>query len=129
VNAGGDLAVLGTPPHADGWSVLLDDVGEQLVTLRSGALATSSVRQRRWTVAGEPRHHLLDPVTGMPSTTHVLAATVVAASCRQAEVAAKTALLMGAEHGAAFLASHHLAGMLVTDEGVAWRVGAWSAEG
>ncbi len=128
VNAGGDLAVLGTPPHADGWSVLLDDVGEQLVTLRSGALATSSVRQRRWTVAGEARHHLLDPITGMPSTTHVLAATVVAASCRQAEVAAKTALLMGAEHGAAFLASHHLAGMLVTDEGVAWRVGAWSAD-
>ncbi len=128
VNAGGDLAVLGTPPHADGWTVLLDDVGEQLVTLRAGALATSSVRQRRWTVAGEARHHLLDPVSGLPSTTHVLSSTVVAASCRQAEVAAKTALLMGAEHGAAFLASHALAGMLITDEGVAWRVGAWSTD-
>jgi thiamine biosynthesis lipoprotein len=78
-------------------------------------------------VAGEARHHLLDPVSGLPSTTHVLAATVVAASCRQAEVAAKTALLLGAEHGAAFLASHDLTGLLITDDDVTWRIGAWSA--
>jgi thiamine biosynthesis lipoprotein len=127
VNAGGDLRVLGSPPHADGWTVLLDDVGEQVVTLEAGALATSSVRQRRWTVGGEVRHHLLDPVTGLPSTSDVLTASVVAPTCRQAEVAAKTALLLGPEHGAAFLASHDLAGLLVTRDGSAWRVGAWSA--
>jgi thiamine biosynthesis lipoprotein len=127
VNAGGDLRVLGSPPHADGWTVLLDDVGEQVVTLHAGALATSSVRQRRWTVGGEVRHHLLDPVTGLPSTSDVLTASVVAPTCRRAEVAAKTALLLGPEHGAAFLASHDLAGLLVTRDGSAWRVGAWSA--
>jgi FAD:protein FMN transferase len=126
VNAGGDLRVLGSPPHADGWTVLLDDLGERVVTLHAGALATSSVRQRRWTVAGEVRHHLLDAVTGLPSTSDVVVASVVAPTCRQAEVAAKTALLLGTRHGAAFLATHDLAGLLVTRDGSAWRIGGWS---
>lgn len=126
VNAGGDLAVLGTPPGADGWSVILDEADERVVTVHRGGLATSSVLARRWTTAGMVRHHLIDPGTGLPSTSEVVTATVAAATCREAEIAAKVALLRGAAEGAAFLTGHDLAGLLVTADGPTWRTAAWS---
>ncbi|MEO8247035.1 MAG: FAD:protein FMN transferase [Chloroflexota bacterium] len=126
VSAGGDLAVLGTPPGASGWPVILDEANERAVTIHRGALATSSVLARRWTAGGAPRHHLLDPRTGLPSTGEVVTASVAAATCREAEVGAKVALLRGAAEGAAFLTGHGLAGLLVTADGATWRTGAWS---
>ena len=126
VNAGGDLAVLGTPPGASGWPVILDEANERAVTVHRGGLATSSVLARRWTAGGSARHHLLDPRTGLPSTSEVVTASVAAATCREAEVAAKVALLRGAAEGAAFLTGHGLAGLLVTADGATWRTGAWS---
>jgi thiamine biosynthesis lipoprotein len=126
VNAGGDLAVLGTPPGARGWPVILDEATERTVTVHRGGLATSSVLARRWTAGGTVRHHLLDPRTGLPSTSQVVTASVAAATCREAEVAAKVALLRGAAEGAAFLTGHGLAGLLVTADGATWRTGAWS---
>ena len=44
----------------------------------SGAAATSTTLRRRWLVDGEPRHHLIDPATGQPSTSDLTFVTVVA---------------------------------------------------
>jgi thiamine biosynthesis lipoprotein len=126
VNAGGDLAVLGTPPGTTGWPVILDEGDERTVTVHRGGLATSSVLGRRWTNGGVTRHHLLDPRTGLPSASDVVSASVAAATCREAEVAAKVALLRGAAGGAAFLTAHDLSGLLVTVQGDTWRTGTWS---
>ena len=125
VNAGGDLAVHGQPPNAGGWEIAIDGSVPGQVSLDSGALATSSVERRRWQVDGQPRHHLLDPRTGMPATTGVRSASVAAATCQQAEVAAKAALLLGPAAGSDFLLRRNLSGLLVTDGGDALRIGAW----
>ena len=117
VNAGGDLAVHGQPPNASGWEIAIDGSVPSQVSLRSGALATSSVERRRWQVDGQPRHHLLDPRTGMPATTGLRSASVAAATCQQAEVAAKAALLLGPAAGSDFLLRRNLSGLLVTDDG------------
>ena len=45
---------------------------------------------------GTPRHHLLDPATGVPAWTGVIAATALGATAVDAEIDAKAALLAGA---------------------------------
>jgi thiamine biosynthesis lipoprotein len=73
--------------------------------LRDQGAATSSVRRRRW---GEV-HHLIDPRTGLPSNSALDEVSVVAASGFDAEVIAKTALLLGPELAPTYCASHALA--------------------
>ncbi len=128
VDAGGDLAVRGTPPGLDAWPIALVDADDApTVRLDNGALASSSIARRRWRVGHEERHHLLDPRTGEPAASGLRAVSVVAPSCRVAEVAAKVALLLGPEGGPAFLDRHSLAGVLVGDDGMSTPVGSWRA--
>jgi thiamine biosynthesis lipoprotein len=125
VNAGGDLAVAGLPPGQESWSVAIDGPRETAVAVRQGALATSSVLGRRWKVNGTERHHLLDPRTGMPSTGPIVQASVAAATCAVAEVAAKMAVLSDLPGAIARLERYRLAALLLTSQGEAWRVGKW----
>jgi thiamine biosynthesis lipoprotein len=125
VSAGGDLAVTGLPPDEASWSVAIDGPWETVVAIRQGALATSSVLRRRWEVNGAERHHLIDPRTGMPATGPIVQASVAAATCGQAEVAAKMAILSDLPGAIGRLEQHHLAALLFTSQGEAWRVGAW----
>ncbi len=105
-NLGGDLMAVGAGPDGAGWSV---GVGAATVTLRDQAAATSSVRRRRWGAM----HHLIDPRTGLPSQTGVDEASVVAATAVDAEVAAKTALLLGWEMAPEWCRRHTLGHRLV----------------
>ncbi len=115
INAGGDLAVLGVPPGLDQWTVALP--GGALIGVRAGALATSGTTWRRWYQGAIAQHHLLDPRTGAPVQTELAVATVAAASCAQAEIAAKVAFILGVEAGLMFLQRHALGGVLVLADG------------
>lgn len=94
VDVGGDLRVAGSPP-VDGWEIGVDhgDGPVAVVNLRTGAVATSSVRRRRWRTAGGVVHHVLDPRTGTPSAGPFVAVSVAASTAWWAEVVA-TALLV-----------------------------------
>jgi len=96
VNAGGDLRVGGTPPRG-GLEVGIEDPHDAGVEalrlgLSAGALATTSVTVRAW---GHGNHHVIDPRTSLPAMTEVVQATVWAATCADAEVWSKAALLRG----------------------------------
>jgi thiamine biosynthesis lipoprotein len=125
VNAGGDLAVFGLPPGADAWNVAIDGPRPMVVAVREGGLATSSVLRRRWRIAGTERHHLIDPRTGMPAEGPIVQASVAAATCAAAEVAAKLAILTDLPGAIGRLESARLAALLITAAGEAWRVGTW----
>jgi thiamine biosynthesis lipoprotein len=101
-NLGGDLSAGGPGPAGSGWPVGLAGV---TVLLRDQGAATSSVRRRRW---GE-LHHLIDPRTGVPATTGLEEVSVVAASGVEAEIVAKTALLVGPDLAPVYCAAHALA--------------------
>ena len=66
-----------------------------MVGLWDGAVATSSVLRRVWTVGGRSRHHLIDPSTGRPSTPDLELVSVIAGEAWMAEVLAKAVLLRG----------------------------------
>ncbi|TAN35097.1 FAD:protein FMN transferase [bacterium] len=101
-NLGGDLSAGGPGPHGDGWPVGLAGV---TVMLRDRGAATSSVRRRRW---GD-LHHLIDPRSGVPARTGLEEVSVVADDGFEAEVVAKTALLLGPELAATYCAANALA--------------------
>ena len=98
VNLGGDLRVDGMAPQRDSWSVAIDDPRDRSleltrVPLTSGGMATSSRLDRCWEVDGVPAHHLIDPTSGRPADTEIVAVTAVAATAWWAEVTATWAFL------------------------------------
>src|SRR5262249_13693488 len=102
VDAGGDIALCGPRPNGDPWGIgvadpILPDRDLTLLRVASGGVATSGVDFRRWLRDGVWKHHLIDPRTGEPAETDLLSATVVAGSTADAEAAAKTVMLLGAE--------------------------------
>lgn len=130
VNAGGDLAVLGQPPGSnksdDSWPIAIE--GKETswtVPLHYGAMATSGIGRRHWRQGTEPRHHILDPLTGEPVNNELWSVTVVAARCELAEVAAKAAFIAGVREGTALLGAYGLSGLFVRRDGSWAPVGAW----
>lgn len=118
VNAGGDLGVRTVPGDAP---VLVDvadpfDPERNLISfgLRHGSVATSSTMGRRW---GSGWHHIVDPRTGRPTQSGVLAATVIAGTAAGAEVLAKACIVLGLREGIDLLEAKERHGLLVTREG------------
>ncbi len=102
-NLAGDLRATGNGPTGSvseagpGWPV---GFGGTTVLLRDGGAATSGTTGRRW---GDGLHHLIDPRTGAPATSDLVEVSVLAATGADAEILAKTALLLGAVRGATYL--------------------------
>jgi FAD:protein FMN transferase len=123
VEAGGDIAVSG--PLADGarWPIGIadpqwPDADLEVVLIERGGVATSGRDYRRWQKDGVWQHHILDPRTGQPAVTDVLSATLIAPTTREAEVAAKVALILGSEDGLSWIETRPpLAALLVLEEG------------
>lgn len=106
-NFAGDLRARGDGPDGDGWPV---GFGPTTVLVRDIGAATSGTGGRRW---GERLHHLIDPRTGLPADTDLTSVSVLAPTGAEAEVLAKTALLLGREAGARFLDERSLGSYLV----------------
>jgi thiamine biosynthesis lipoprotein len=113
VNLGGDLRAVGQPPASEGWVISVDDPAQaqrELVRLAlgDGAVATSSRLRRRWRTAGGEAHHLIDPATGTPAVTDVVAVTVVAGEAWTAEAISKDLVLSGPSGFARYPHAHAL---------------------
>ena len=130
MSIGGDMRAVGMAPMG-GWRVQLAEnsaaarsTGSDTVAINDGALATSSTTVRRWRSHGEAVHHLIDPRTARPADGPWRTATVVAASCVDANTAATAAIILGAD-AADWLARHDLAARLVARGGALTYVGGW----
>jgi len=121
VNVGGDLRVAGRPPTGTGWTVAVEHPHAAaplaVLGIGEGAVATSTTLRRRWLIGGEPRHHLVDPWTGEPSTSDLTLVTVVAADAWQAEVLAKAELLRGSARLFDLVGGTGAEALAVTDDG------------
>jgi FAD:protein FMN transferase len=119
ISCGGDVAVGGTSPGSP-WEIAVRSArtGAPVHVLRvgGGGVATSGVSSRLWRRDdGAFAHHLLDPATGEPAWTGLVAVTAVGATTVDAEVLAKTALLSGPERARTLVARR--GGVLQHDDG------------
>jgi thiamine biosynthesis lipoprotein len=128
IDADGDMAVRCAPGRF--WEVGVDDPRVPdglLAVLHLGAsqsmperwgVATSGTSIHRWNVAGEVRHHLIDPRTRKPAVSDVVQATVVAGSALRAEALAKAVVIAGTAAGFDLLERARARGAVVlTDRG------------
>jgi thiamine biosynthesis lipoprotein len=108
VSAGGDLAVRGPT------DVALPAGGA--VRVVRGGIATAGTERRRWRRGGTWYHHLIDPATGLPARSPWRGVSAAGASCLDADVAARSALLAGAD-GPEWLDRRGLPGRFVAEDG------------
>ena len=130
VAIGGDLAISGQPP-AGGWRVRVTDdhrgpldAPGQTITLRGGGLATSSTTVRRWQQGGVQMHHIIDPASGRPARAPWRTASVAAASCAEANIAA-TATLVRRAGAPEWLTAQRLPARLVAHDGAVLCLAGW----
>jgi thiamine biosynthesis lipoprotein len=130
VSFGGDNATAGTAPPG-GWRILLAEDSEtptdapgETVAIGDGAVATSSTTVRRWQRGETAVHHLIDPRTGGPVASQWRTATVVAATCVEANTAATAAIVLG-DSGIGWLERTGLPARLVDVDGGIIRVNGW----
>ncbi len=118
IDAGGDLGVRAAPGEEPAEIEVADPFrpAGTLVRFRlyEGGVATSSTLARRW---GAGLHHIIDPGTGRPARSDLVAATVVAGRTAWAEALAKACIVLGRERGLALLSRHGCQGILVTERG------------
>ncbi len=126
VNAGGDLYAYGTPLDSPTWPVGLEDPfhpGADLAVLsiRHGAVATSSVARRAWKQGQQARHHIIDPRTGQPSASPWVSVTAITPHATQAEVLAKALLIAGPDEAQQLIRAYAQAAFVVIDrDGKLW---------
>lgn len=136
VNLGGDISVAGPPPE-DGWLVGVADGAtfdtttasvepSQVIVVRDGGLATSSVLGRSWQRGRNRLHHIIDPRTGLPARPCWRTVSVAARSCVDANTAATAAIVRG-ERAADWLARLGLPARLVREDGAVVTVAGWPA--
>jgi thiamine biosynthesis lipoprotein len=125
LEAGGDITIAGTGPPG-GWRVGIEDPvlpgpgGEPLAVLaiERGSVATSSVLVRNWVAPdGHRVHHLVDPRTGTPARTGLIAVTVAALDPAWSEVWSKSLFLGGRDRIGEEARTRGLAAWWVDDGG------------
>jgi thiamine biosynthesis lipoprotein len=136
VNLGGDISVAGPAPAA-GWSITVADTAsldaepgqesEQTVAITAGAIATSSVRARRWRRGGAEIHHLINPYDGQPAEVVWRTVSVAASTCVLANTASTAAIIIGAD-APTWLESRGVAARLVHRNGEVRTVGGWPTD-
>ena len=130
VSLGGDIAMAGDVP-AGGWRILVAEDSDtppasdgEVIALHDGAIATSSTTVRTWRRGEIALHHLIDPHTGVSVESPWRTASVVAATCVDANTAATAAIVRGAS-APEWLDGLGLAARLVGITGDVHRIGSW----
>lgn len=127
INVGGDIRIFGELPRRLNIGIENPFGKEKMISsiqAETGAVATSTTMKRRWLVNGEWKHHLIDTRTGMPTGSRIVSATVTAPTALEADVWAKTVLLLGEEKGQEWIRKKGLRAVLINKAGEIWRRGA-----
>jgi len=104
VSVGGDVAVAGKAPEG-GWpiGIAVDSSAptrfvDQVVSIVSGGLASSSTAVRTWTRGTRRLHHIVDPATGEPAVPYWTLVSATGRTCVEANAASTASIVWG--HGA-----------------------------
>ena len=121
LEAGGDLVARGHDRDGERWHVGIEDPSGDddlaVVSLADLAIATSSIRVNRWVANGRVVHHLLDPRTGEPAKTGLVAVTVAGPDPAWTEVWSKVLFIGGLGTVASEARARGLAAWWVTEDG------------
>ncbi len=123
VQIGGDLRAAGPGPDHHGWRTAIErpvpaarDVA-RILSLSDRALSTSGNHRNVVLVGGQQAGHIIDPRTGRPAVSTLLAVSVIASSSAEASGLATALLVLGPDEGFAWAGRAHLAGLFIEQAG------------
>lgn len=109
VDAGGDMYVSGTDDFQGYayWAIEIasdfpDAPETPTLIISNQAIATSGILKRQWTKEKKQKHHLIDPSTHHSVENDIISVTVISENAVEADVWAKTVLILGSEKGLQF---------------------------
>jgi len=118
VNAGGDMATLGSKPEGEPWLISLvnpDDTSQSLATFSfSDKAITTSGNYERYFDPEKKAHHIIDPKTGY-SAQECISVTIIAENATQADALATGVFVMGPEGGVGLVESLDNVECLIVD--------------
>jgi len=125
ISIGGDIRCAGIGPIDGAWSIpvaspFVESEALATATLFDGAIATSSLGAKTWSVGNKEMHHVLSPKTGLPlqrSAEQIIQATVIGAEAVWAEVFATVVLVAGVVEGFTQVEAAGLAALAVFADG------------
>jgi thiamine biosynthesis lipoprotein len=122
LEAGGDCYAGGRPEAGSAWRIGVESPTGgpspvAVLEVRDSAVATSSIRVRRWRDGDQTFHHLIDPRTGAPAGGELASVTVVHPDAARAEVWSKASFLAGRDDIESFTTDHRIAALWVDDGG------------
>lgn len=105
VEIGGEIRAAGKNPRGEFWHIGIDRPspdsapGETMayITVADGAVATSGNYRNFHETEGRRFGHTVSPSTGRPVDTDILSATVLSASCMEADALATSCMVLGSE--------------------------------
>ncbi|MFZ2190319.1 MAG: FAD:protein FMN transferase [Candidatus Magasanikiibacteriota bacterium] len=110
LSAGGDIYVRGADNFNNIGKISIQDptdLTKDLLTCKIDwpefGVATSGVAKRRGRRNGKEWHHIINPQTGLSAETDLLSATVFTKTTKDADVYAKTAIILGSQKAEEFL--------------------------
>ncbi|MDR7239788.1 FAD:protein FMN transferase [Neobacillus drentensis] len=124
INVGGDMRIFGTLPRHLNIGIESPFAETEMISsiqVQKGALATSTTMKRKWLINGEWSHHIIDPRTGGPSESKIVSATVTAPTALEADVWAKTVLLLGEKAGQEWINRNDVQAVVINKNGDIWR--------
>lgn len=123
VEIGGEVAVSGVNPRSQPWHIMVDapqrdtapgDSAIQVLELTDEAVATSgNYRNYRRTASGQIYGHTINPHTGLPAQSTVLSATVVCATCVEADALATACMVLAPDSALVMLSRANARALLV----------------
>ena len=122
INLGGNAYVLGKKAGTTDWAIGIQDpngrVSSFIASLKGAdvSVVTSGLYERNFTLDGVEYYHILDPKTGYPVETDLVASSVISASSLDGDVYATTMFLMGHDAALEFIEQRDGFEGLVVDE-------------
>ena len=118
INAGGQIHCLGAR-NGTPWRVAIRDPrgngASQSVDLTDKSIATSGDYEQYFTAGGRRYAHIMDPKTGYPSGSGVVAVTVIAADGLTADFLSTAIFVLGKTHGLALVRRFPGASAIIED--------------
>jgi thiamine biosynthesis lipoprotein len=120
VDAGGDMYLSGNDlvNNYDYWAVGIEDPTNyenelSILLVSNKSVATSGVNRRVWKKDGYAKNHLIDPITKKSVENELVSVTVVSDSVIEADIMAKSLLLMGLSAGLTFSAAYSISSFFI----------------
>jgi thiamine biosynthesis lipoprotein len=122
INIGGDIYVRGTDHRGKEFKITIihpyDEGKNVSVTMKNCSICTSGTYKRKWKIAREESHHIVDPHTKRSTQTDIVSATVLHEHGATADAYATYAVTIGAKKSESFFRSQGVNYVIMCNDGM-----------